>query len=150
MTENNNEVVLMKAIGGRLREIRELLGHTLKVMQKMTGASLSYISDFERGNKFPSSKYLKELAIRFKVSIDYIFTGRGEMFIPEEEDKKQEMDFGRYGEDIDELLFYMKHVPNALFAVLHFFSDYKVEHEDFLKKYLDKHYKPDGGEPERD
>lgn len=150
MTENNKEVVLIKAIGSRLREVREVLGHTLKVMQEMTGSSLSYISDFERGNKFPSSKYLKELALRFNVSTDYIFTGRGEMFIPSEEDKKQEMDFGRYGEDIDELLFYMKQVPNALFAVLHFFSDYKVEHEDFLKKYLDKHYKPESGEKDKD
>jgi transcriptional regulator with XRE-family HTH domain len=143
MTDKNSKItgtVSLAEIGERLKIVREALKLTLKAVQEKTAISTSYISDFERGKKFPSSKYMKELVVTFGVSADYIFSGKGEMFFKNEDDLKEIYDFGKFNEDVQEMLFYMKKVPNALFAVLEFFTDYKVKKEDFLKKYLEKHH----------
>jgi transcriptional regulator with XRE-family HTH domain len=138
--KRQKQTVNLEEIGERLRSVREALTCTLKTMQERTGISTSYISDFERGKKFPSSKYLKELVNTFGVSTDYIFTGKGEMFLEDKQNWKDMYDFGKFNEDVHEMLFYMKKVPNTLFAVLEFFTDYKVKKEDFLEKYLEKHH----------
>ncbi len=138
--KKQKQTVNLVEIGARLRVIRESLKCTLKTMQEKSGISTSYVSDFERGKKFPSSKYLKELVVTFGVSTDYIFTGNGEMFLEDKENWKDMYDFGKFNEDVHEMLFYMKKVPNTLFAVLEFFTDYKVKKQDFLEKYLEKHH----------
>jgi len=127
-------------INERIKAVREALECTLKTMQEKTGISTSYISDFERGKKFPSSKYLKELVNIFGVSSDYLFTGKGEMFLKERTPWKEMFDFGKFNDDVHEMLLYMKKVPNTMFAVLEFFTDYKVKKEEFLEKYLEKHH----------
>lgn len=138
--QKQKQPVNLEEIGVRLRMVREALKCTLKTMQEKSGISTSYVSDFERGKKFPSSRYIKELVVTFGVSTDYIFTGKGEMFREDKENWKDMYDFGKFNEDVHELLFYMKKVPNTLFAVLEFFTDYKVKKEEFLGKYLEKHH----------
>lgn len=131
MKENNE-------IGQRLKEIRVFLGLTLERMSRETGVSVSYISDFERDKRLPSVKYLSRLLEYFNVSIDYIFTGTGEMLLTQRERSNDLFDFGPYQKDIDELLSIMGRVPNAMFAVLQFFAEYKIEKEDFIAKVLKK------------
>ncbi len=122
-------------MGVQLRNIRERLNWTLDVMSKATGISRSYISDFEKGYKLPTMKYLRYLHDNHNVSIHYIMGSDGRMFRPEEEDGVKP-DFGRYGEDIDDLLYHMSRIPHAMYAVLGFFAQYKLEHKQFINEFL--------------
>lgn len=134
----NIEPLKLKNIGIRLRGLRDALNITLEQMNKLTGISRSYISDFERGRKLPSSKYLFYLIENFSADINYIYTGRGEMFLKSEEEEGKPYDFGKYEEEINDLLYHITRIPNALYAVLGFFSDYKVNKEKFIKNYIER------------
>lgn len=131
MKENNGT-------GARIKTARVKLGFTLEGMSRETKVSLSYISDFERGKKLPSTKYLFKLQEKYGVSIDYIFTGEGEMFLKSRERNNALMDFGPYQRDIDELISTMSRMPTAMFAVLQFFSEYKIEKEALIAKSLNR------------
>lgn len=134
----NIEPLKLKKIGARLRGLRDELSITLEKMNKLTGISRSYISDFERGKKLPSAKYLFFLIEKFSADINYIFTGQGEMFIRAKDEQKEPYDFGKYEEEIEDLLYHITRIPNALYSVLGHFSDYKVNKEKFIKSYLEK------------
>jgi transcriptional regulator with XRE-family HTH domain len=131
------ETIKLQDMGLRLRGLRVALNITLEKMNDLTGISKSYISDFERGRKLPSSKYLFFLIEKFAIDINYIYTGRGEMFLHSREEKNT-YDFGKFDVEINDLLYHIIRVPNALFSVLGFFSDYKINKENFIKKYLEK------------
>lgn len=122
-------------IGLQLRNIRERLNWTLDTISKATGISRSYISDFERGFKLPTMKYLKYLHDNHDVSLHYILGSDGRMFRPKEEDGVKP-DFGRYAEDVDELLYYMARVPHFMYNILAHFAHYKVENKQFLKDFF--------------
>ena len=71
----------LKAIGKRLKDTRDTLEITLEKMQEISGFSKSLISAAEKGLKKPSAIYLFALLDRFKVDLNYIFTGKGTMFL---------------------------------------------------------------------
>ncbi|MFC2156060.1 helix-turn-helix domain-containing protein, partial [Acidobacteriota bacterium] len=104
MTGNRKSIDTLKLtdIGIRLRCLRDTLNITLEKMKELTGISRSYISDFERGRKLPSSKYLFFLIEDFDADINYIFTGRGEMFLRTKKEAENYYDFGKYEEEIND------------------------------------------------
>lgn len=128
----------LEEIGRRVREVRETLKITLEDMKKLSRVSRSYISEFERGMRLPSGRYLFFLIERYGIDINYLYTGKGQLFIQPDGNRKKIYDFGKYEEEIDDLLYHITHIPNALYAVLGHFSDYKVEKEKFIKNYLAK------------
>ncbi|MCP5054271.1 MAG: hypothetical protein GY940_44295, partial [bacterium] len=83
----------------------------------------------------PTAKYLKYLHDNHKISLDYVFGGSMEMFRNTGDEENPPPDFGRYKEDVDELNQYMAHMPPALFAVLGFFSEYKMKNRQLIKEY---------------
>lgn len=122
-------------IGIQLKRIRERLNWTLNTLSKATGISPSYLSDFERGFKLPTAKYLRYLHNTHNISLNYVFGSDGRMFRPTEaEDVKP--DFGKFAEEIDELLYYLSRIPHAMFTVLGFFAQYKVSNKDMIKEYI--------------
>ncbi len=129
----------LKNVGQKLRMVRERLGFTLEQMSRETGISKSYISDFERGKKIPASKYLFHLCEIFDVNLNYVFKGKGEPFISADSENIPQYNPGKYKEEINDLLFHITHIPNAMFAVLQFFTEYKENMDDFIKAYLEKH-----------
>ncbi|MCP4157189.1 MAG: helix-turn-helix transcriptional regulator [bacterium] len=122
-------------MGLRLKAIRERLKMTLSAMQQETGLSRGYLANFERGLKMPTVKYLKYLHDERNISLNYIFGTDERMFRIEDEEK---MDFGRYAEDIDELLYYISHIPHSLFAILGEFTKYKIENAGIVNDYFSK------------
>ena len=127
-----------KDIGRRLKTIRNTIKYTLDRVYKETGISRSYISEFERGRKLPTSKYLKYLIDVHNVNLNYIFTGKGEIFIPHQQRQPELYDFGKFEQEIKDLLFHITHIPNALYEVLGHFSDYKIRKADLINQYLMK------------
>jgi transcriptional regulator with XRE-family HTH domain len=136
--DGKNENGTLIEIGKRLKNVRESLNFTLEALREETGISRSYLSDFERGLKLPTSKYLLYLIESHAVDLNFILIGEGEMFFREAVDGEKVYDFGKYEEEIDDLLFHIVKIPAALHAVLAHFSEYKTEKEDFLKDYLEK------------
>jgi transcriptional regulator with XRE-family HTH domain len=123
---------LYRDTGLQLKAIREDLRMTLDAVSKETGMSRSYISDFERGFRLPTSKYMRYLHDRHQVNLNFIFGSEGRKFRTE---AKKAPDFGRMQEDVDELLEYMAEIPHTLFAVLGFFTEYKVMNKEVIQRY---------------
>lgn len=121
----------LKDIGARLKEVRKSLRLTLLEMYQATQFSKSIISEVENGKKLPSSIYLFALADIFNVNINYIFTGKGEMFLPEKPQINR--DFGVDQEHIDELLHYLEHYDVARYNILTAFAKFKKDHKDLLE-----------------
>lgn len=136
-----------REIGVNLKRIRERLNWTLSIMSGNTGISPSYLSDFERGFKLPTSKYLKYLYETHNIDLNYIFGGVGRM-LREGPEKDVKPDFGKYTEEIDELLYYMSRVPHALYVVLGYFAEYKLKNKQLLDEFLTK--KEDTGKQGKD
>ena len=109
---------------------------TLDDFFKETGISRSYISEFERGYRLPTVRYLKHLHDKYNVSLDYIFGSSSDMIHASEEDAP--LEFGKYQADVNELLYFMYHLPPVMHGVLGYFMQYKMENDKFLKQYHPK------------
>ena len=70
-----------KKIGLQFRELRKQLGLTQKEMARIVGVTPAAISDFEAGKSSPSANLCAVLAKKFKVNLNWLLTGEGEMFV---------------------------------------------------------------------
>lgn len=65
--------------------------------------------------------------------LKFIFGGKSRKFRTE---TQKTPNFGRMREDVDELLDHMVEIPHTLFAVLGFFTEYKVMNKEVIQRYL--------------
>lgn len=63
------------AIGARIKEARVTKGITQEQLAEKTGVNTTYISDIERGAKFPSLSLFIKIVDELGVSADYILCG---------------------------------------------------------------------------
>lgn len=63
------------AIGSRLREARNMVKMTQEQLAEKLGIGTTYISDIERGAKFPSLNLFIKIVDALGVSSDYILRG---------------------------------------------------------------------------
>jgi transcriptional regulator with XRE-family HTH domain len=122
-------------IGMQIRAIREKLKLTLDELNGETGISRSYISDFERGIKLPTAKFLRYLHDKHNINLNFVFCGDGRMFRPSKEDIFN-TDFGKFQEEIEEILTYANRMPHALFALLGFFMEYKIKNKKLIEEFF--------------
>ncbi|MCP4156825.1 MAG: helix-turn-helix transcriptional regulator [bacterium] len=127
--------VLYRDTGLRAKAVRERLKMTLDTMSKTSGVSRSYLSDFERGYKVPTSKYLIYLHNHHNVDVNYILGSEERMFRPEP-DKDVKPEFGKFSEEVDEMIRFMASLPHALYAVLGYFTQYKTENRKLIKEFV--------------
>ena len=59
-------------IGDRIKELREQYGMTQTALAKKLGLSRSAINAWEMGISIPSTQYVGELAMLFRVSSDFL------------------------------------------------------------------------------
>ncbi len=117
-----DETKLKAEIGQRLKKVREKLGLTLARMGDICGISPSYISDFERGQKFPASRYMRELIYKHQVNLNHIYTGKGPLFIYSENGGNLP-DFGKYNDELHELLQRMREDEGFMFYIFFILKD---------------------------
>lgn len=88
-----------KAITQRLQILRK----TLDLSQKSTAAKLKitpgYYNDIEKGRTGTSANFLSKLSSVFRVSIDWLLTGHGEIFLPKRETGERKSPFQIYVRD---------------------------------------------------
>ncbi|MCP4220848.1 MAG: helix-turn-helix domain-containing protein [bacterium] len=123
-------------VGTNLRAVRDKLRMTLDDVYQATNISRSYVSEFERGYRLPTVRYLKYLHDKHNVRVDYIFGGEEQMF--RAEPAMAPLDFGKYTEDVDQLLEYMHALPPVMHAILGYFGEYRIENEKIAGRFTER------------
>ncbi|MCP4138492.1 MAG: helix-turn-helix transcriptional regulator [bacterium] len=72
---------LKDEIGKRLAAIRKDLDISQVEMSQESGVSRGYIASVESGRQTPSFDFLVKISGRFSVSLDWLISGRGQMFM---------------------------------------------------------------------
>lgn len=140
---------IFQEYGRRLKAIRDEIRMTTENVSKETGISRSYISDFERGYRLPTSKYLRYLHDQHNINLNYIFCGDNRKRRPTDDEAAP--DFGTLQEEVDKLLEFMAEMPHALYAVLGFVTEYKIVNRELIEKHRkEKSMKNKGKKPDEE
>ena len=67
--------------GKRIKELRKRLGLSQREFAEKIGRTLSAIQKWEMGEREPSEMALKQISQTFGVSLEWLKTGEGEMFL---------------------------------------------------------------------
>jgi transcriptional regulator with XRE-family HTH domain len=129
---------LRKEIGMRVRSIRKTLGYTQDQIVSFFEIGRANYSRIEKGEIFPTPTILNTLCNEFHVSLDWLITNEGEMFLPRKQKKygKKAIDFDESSEDISDLLFHMEKIPMIKHAILGYFLEYKYKNQHILREIL--------------
>ena len=76
----------------RVKEVRKMLGITQKEFGESAGIDRRYVAKVECGSQNPSFKFLRNISIKHKLSLDWLLYGVGQKNIPVED--------GRYSEEL--------------------------------------------------
>lgn len=83
-------------IGGRIRSIRKVFNLTQKALAAQLGVSQQHISHIENGTKRASELLIKLLCLLFNTTETWLTTGKGNMFLTNEDILKNQIN--RLGE----------------------------------------------------
>lgn len=128
MSINNLDDNLKNKMAKRIREVRKCLNLNQGQLADHLPCSRSNLSQVENGVFFPGVSILDTLIKKFNVSLDWLFTGKGLMFICEKEKGLNLLDFGKDTEEIKEMLEEMKVSPALKHRLLYdYYSQVGVE-----------------------
>jgi transcriptional regulator with XRE-family HTH domain len=116
-------------IAGRLKQVRNTLDISVDRIAAETGLAKSTVSDAENGNKKPSVVYLFGLLDLYRVNINYVLTGEGEVFLETPGEMKE-------GDEFKELLYMMENVSLVKYSVLSYYIDFKTRNKDVIDELL--------------
>lgn len=122
-------------IGERLKDIRDTIGYTLDKMGDITGFSTSLISAAEKGQKKPSAIYLFALLEQFNVNLNYVFSGKGSMFLSGSAPKKEPTSSD--DANFQEMIYMLENVPIVKYALMAEYLLFKSKHTDTINKVLE-------------
>jgi transcriptional regulator with XRE-family HTH domain len=108
--------VFSRAIGARLRELREERGWTQRELDSRLGILQSKLSKYESGTHQPSLRTLVRMANLFGVSTDYLLTGTGTPVPPLRDDRLLDR-FRRLGAGGEEMQSIVLSILDALFEL---------------------------------
>lgn len=74
-----------KTIGMRLREAFKYLGLSITEVAKITGVPYPTLQDYLNDKRIPGGSNLQKISMHLHISIDWLLTGEGPMFIEEKE-----------------------------------------------------------------
>jgi len=81
---------VLKQIGQRLLEVREKIDVKQNILAKELNISQAGLSSMEKGILKPNLEVLFHLSKKYKINIDYILHGTGEVFTKDSTPQKQE------------------------------------------------------------
>jgi transcriptional regulator with XRE-family HTH domain len=130
---------LKKEIGDRMRKIRKALGYTQEKMVEFFDIGRANYSRIEKGEVWPGANILYTLRTKFDISLDWLITNSGKMFVREREKKGdgEKVNFGEYSKEVKELLRYIEKIPMVKHAILSYFLEYKIKNQDIIQQFLD-------------
>lgn len=116
----NKDKTIKNIIGKRFRDTRDQIGLTQTGLAKQLGCGRSNISLIENGENLPGGNILITLKSKYNVSLDWLFSGEGSMFIETENDIDL-LDFKENSWEVKRMLEDMKNSREVMHRVL---SDY--------------------------
>lgn len=123
-----------------MRKVRKSLGLTQIQMVTYFPTGRANYSRIEKGEIFPGAEILNTLHSKFDISLDWLITGSGDMYIrqiPEESlDSEELITVSDYPDEMRDLLLHMNSVPMVKHAVLGFFIEYKVRNKKFIEPLM--------------
>ncbi len=108
--------VFSRAVGIRLRELREERGWTQRELDSRLGILQSKLSKYESGTHQPSLRTLVRMANLFGVTTDYLLTGTGTPVPPLRDDRLLDR-FRRLGAGGEEMRSIVLSILDALFEL---------------------------------
>jgi transcriptional regulator with XRE-family HTH domain len=129
----------LKELGKRIKTLREKLNVNQKQFAAGLGISGSLLSQIETGHKNPVYQLLYKLMNQYNVSLDWLFTGQGEMFLKSKPEVKARED--KYIDDIesiDDLVWYLEHSNLFNLNVMGYAARFFFENEEHIKKELER------------
>lgn len=129
----------LKELGKRIKTLRQELRLKQKEFAAELGISGSLISQIESGQKNPVYELLYKLMKKYNVSLDWLFIGKGEMYLEmEPEVEVVEDKYIDEIESIDDLVWYLEHSNIFNLNVMGYAARFFFENEENIKKELER------------
>jgi transcriptional regulator with XRE-family HTH domain len=130
------EFELLEEVRHRIIKVRKALGMNKKEFALSLGKNSTYLTFVESGQRRPGITFFIHLGRRYKVSMDYMFRGKGDMFVydDEYEDIKFIEDIG----GTRDICWLMENSPMAFSAISAFTTKYFYENEALIRRNVDK------------
>ena len=130
---------VLKEIGLRLQMIRKKLNLLQKDFAKSLDISNASLSEMEAGNAKPRFELIHNITSKFKVNINYLLHGEGELFLPDEISRQSGLDIKpEYHQFFKDFLYYFNHSPLVRTAMMNYFRTYILEKETLIEKDIRK------------
>jgi transcriptional regulator with XRE-family HTH domain len=124
----------------RLTEVRNRLHLNQEEFAVAIGYTDGFISLVEACKTRPGYKFFKHIIERFNVNPVYLLTGRGKMFLDDEQEAKIREYEGPDKETVAKLVDYIEQAPMVRFAVLEFFLGYIHKNEDIVEEQRKEYF----------
>lgn len=85
---SKKSIIPNNILGDRIKEIRKINNLTQADFANVLGTSTPYISEIEANKYIPGGEFFHSLNQIYKVNINWLLTGEGDIFISEDENKK--------------------------------------------------------------
>ncbi len=136
INKSNGKRSLKEKIGERFRQMRNYVGLSQKETSAIFGMNQSNIARIEKGIVSPNMSICHYFKSRYNINTNWLISGRGEMLI-KERPKAKSVDYGEFEEEMKDLLFYLRQMPEIRLGVLKFFVGYKLENKKQIMEYLE-------------
>jgi transcriptional regulator with XRE-family HTH domain len=126
--------------GKRIKAIRKALAVNQQDFAEGIDVSGSFLSEVENGKYKPGFKFYNNLLQTYNVNLNYLLTGKGEMFnkIEEIEEMPSKKLFGPI-ESGDELLWYIKRSPLFMHTLMGFATRFLYENKTHIKNEIEEY-----------
>lgn len=120
------------------------MGINQRQFAKSLDISSGYLSEIEAGKKNPGIEVLNKLFETYNVNISFLFTGEGDLFVDPQKKEifmpgKKNTVILEEADLLEELSWYLKHIPIVRFAVLEFFQSYLFNKKGMIDKEIKKY-----------
>ncbi len=129
----------IKEIGIRLQVIRKKLNLLQKDFARTLDISNASLSEMEAGNAKPRFELIYNMTRKFKVNINYLLHGEGEIFMSDEINRQSGLDINpEFQNFFKDFLGYFNQSPLVRTAMMNYFRTYILEKENLIEKDIRK------------
>jgi transcriptional regulator with XRE-family HTH domain len=132
----------LDGIGQRIRICRKTLKLQQKVMAQSLGISASYFNEIELGKSIAGGEILQKLSKIYNMSVEYIVTGKGELFTnqqkpkPQSKSVKDEVTLDNNIDTVEKLMELIRISSYARLSILLYATTLVLEQGDNIRKTL--------------
>ncbi len=142
--KNRKDGFLSAHFGRRLKSARKELGLSVGEMCVLLDVKRNSYYKYEHGARFPKYDIMISIMDNLGVSMDYLMTGQGDMFLHSEPSippgcelvREPQPAYGEFDPQVQDMLYCMRLSNCAKLAVLKFFQEYRYEKADLIESEI--------------